>query len=437
MTNQVNNIFDPLGLFAQAYFWRIDEYTSTGTVKGSVWNFSVPSAFVAAPAIVNTPAIDISDSSATIGGQITDGGTGSKVWMYWWPDAGTTNEVYMGVQAGAFQLQLSGLESNVLHNYRCFAENSYGSNWTTVSGFTTTNSGSEPPSIWTELTYDDFESGFGNYTDGGANCFLYTGGTYAHQENNAVNIERFGEAGSFYLTNPIDLHTLDYTQIKIEFWFYAVSMDPTEDFFVEYHDGSTWQRVATYARPDFNNGQFYFKEILIEETGYTFPANMNVRFICDASGGGDDVYIDEVRISGLAPQVELSPYNEWLVEFNLSETNILADSDFDGMNNLVEYGLGGNPTNIDAPIVLPTSGIDADTGMNWLEYVYRRRTDAAVRGLEYRVEAGTNLVEGVWLTNDVQEVASGLIDAGFESVTNRLDIGLDSESFIRLRIQQN
>jgi len=41
---------------------------------------------------------------------------------------------------------------------------------------------------WDLLTYDDFEDGFGNYTSGGGDCELYTGGTYAHQESNAVNI---------------------------------------------------------------------------------------------------------------------------------------------------------------------------------------------------------------------------------------------------------
>jgi hypothetical protein len=31
---------------------------------------------------------------------------------------------------------------------------------------------------WTEITYDEFESSFGNWTDGGADCDRYTGGTF-------------------------------------------------------------------------------------------------------------------------------------------------------------------------------------------------------------------------------------------------------------------
>jgi hypothetical protein len=149
------------------------------------------------------------------------------------------------------------------------------------------------------LTYDDFEDGFGNYTDGGAYCFLYTGGGFAHQGNNAADIEdNAGTSSSFYHTVGIDVDTPGYTQIKIGFWFYAVSMDNDEDFFVEYYDGTTWHIVADYdVNEEFFNGQFYFEEITIEEGTYTFPSNMKIRFRCDASGSGDDVYIDEISVS--------------------------------------------------------------------------------------------------------------------------------------------
>jgi hypothetical protein len=149
------------------------------------------------------------------------------------------------------------------------------------------------------LTYDDFEGGWGNYTDGGGDCFLYTGGTYAHQGNNAANVEDdAGTSSSFYHTSGIDVDTPGYTQIKIEFWFYAVSMDGSEDFFVEYYNGSSWQIIAEYdVNDEFVNNQFYFEEITIDEGTYTFPSNMKIRFRCDASGGADDVYFDEISVS--------------------------------------------------------------------------------------------------------------------------------------------
>lgn len=153
---------------------------------------------------------------------------------------------------------------------------------------------------WTELTYDDFESGFGNYTDGGKDCALYTGGsTYAHQGTNAGNIQdNSGTVSSFYHTNGIDVHTPGYTEIKVEFWFKTNGMESGDDFWIQYYNGSTWTTVAQYiSGTDFNNGSFYNDSIFIDESSYTFPADMKIRFMCDANHNNDDVYIDEVRVS--------------------------------------------------------------------------------------------------------------------------------------------
>jgi len=153
---------------------------------------------------------------------------------------------------------------------------------------------------WIELTYDDFENGFGNYTVGGKDCRLYTDGVYAHQGNNAANIQdNSGTASSFYHTSSIDVHTPGYTRIEVDFWFMAVSMDNTrEDFWVQYYDGSTWQTVARSAYgTDFQNGQYYHEVVYVDEADYVFPTDMKIRFICDASGNRDDIYIDEIKVS--------------------------------------------------------------------------------------------------------------------------------------------
>ena len=158
----------------------------------------------------------------------------------------------------------------------------------------------DPQQVWVDLSYDDFEGGWGSYTDGGGDCRLYTGGKYAHQGSNAADIQdNSGVASSFYYTSGKDVHNPGYTQIKIDFWFIAISMDNTnEDFWVQYFDGSTWHTVARYAWGiDFTNGIFYPKTVYINESNYTFPTNMRIRFMCDASGNRDDVYIDEVRVS--------------------------------------------------------------------------------------------------------------------------------------------
>ena len=149
------------------------------------------------------------------------------------------------------------------------------------------------------LTFDDFESGWGNWTDGGGDCSFYTGSTRAWSGSNAANIQdNSGTSSSFYLTNSIDVNSPGYTNIEVEFYFYANSMENGEDFWLQYFNGSSWQTVASFASgSDFNNSTFYVATVQILEANYTFPTNMLVRFMCDASGNFDDVYIDDITIS--------------------------------------------------------------------------------------------------------------------------------------------
>lgn len=192
----------------------------------------------------------------------------------------------------------TGLEPDTSYTYRVKARdkslNQNETAWSTEESAIT-----DPQPEWTELTYDDFESGWGSYTDGGRDCRLYTGGTLAHQGANAANIQdNSGISSSFYYTNGVDVHTPGYIQIKVEFWFTTLKIESGEDFWVQYYDGSTWHTVATYVcGADFNNGEFYNKTLNIDEANYVFPADMKIRFMCDASDNRDDVYIDEIRVS--------------------------------------------------------------------------------------------------------------------------------------------
>jgi hypothetical protein len=192
----------------------------------------------------------------------------------------------------------TGLTASTTYTYRVKARdkspNQNETDWSTNESATT-----DDAPVWTELTYDDFESGWGNYSDGGRDCRRYTGGTHAHQGIAAINIQdNSGTSSSFFYTSGVDVQTPGYTQIEVDFWFKAVSMENGENFFVEYYDGSTWHIIASYARgTDFNNNQFYNEIVYIDEANYTFPTNMKIRFRCDASTNSDDVYIDEVKVS--------------------------------------------------------------------------------------------------------------------------------------------
>ncbi|GAA3617722.1 hypothetical protein GCM10022396_40410 [Flavivirga amylovorans] len=165
--------------------------------------------------------------------------------------------------------------------------------FTATSTITVTSSGGGG---FTEILYDDFESGFGNWNDGGSDALLYTGGTFAHQGNNAANIQD-NTSTSVITTNNLALSGSN--EIKVEFWYRPESMDNSnEDFWLQIstNGGASYTTVQTWARNiDFQNGQFYSESVTI--SGFTLTNQTRLRFRCDASGNKDDVYIDEIRVS--------------------------------------------------------------------------------------------------------------------------------------------
>ncbi len=236
-------------------------------------------------AFAGTPTSGTAPVAVTFTDQSTDGPT---AWSWTFGDGGTStaqNPSHTYTTAGTYTVSLT-------------ASNAFGSDVETKTNYITVT---DPVGggDWVEITYDDFESGFGNYTDGGGDCLLYTGGSRAHQGSNAGEIrDNSGTSSSFYHTVGYDVS--GYVELEVDFWFYAYSMDNTrEDFWLQYFDGSAWRTIETWARTtDFNNKTFYHETVTIPNT-YNFPNNAKLRFMCDASGNRDNVYIDEVKWSGL------------------------------------------------------------------------------------------------------------------------------------------
>lgn len=113
---------------------------------------------------------------------------------------------------------------------------------------------------------------------------------------------------------------------------------------------------------------------------------------------------------------------------SLDPSSVDGDPDGDGRSNLLEYGLGGDPYWHNDPMPVPEI---VQAGGN-LEYVYRRRLDAASRGLNYTVLRSTSLEPGSWDSAGVSETDCTPIDSEFESVTNL--ITADDRVFLSLEI---
>jgi len=149
------------------------------------------------------------------------------------------------------------------------------------------------------------------------------------------------------------------------------------------------------------------------------------------------VYYDDIALRISPPGIS---YSSWADDNNLdgAYADRGADPDEDGMDNLLEYVLGGDPNWDDAAIRLPSYLLEEDGGSNVFKYVYNRRRDAFERGLHYGILLKDDLVEDVAWSNiyDTAEAGTTIIDSSFESVTN--DVPTDGDKkFMGLEVVED
>jgi len=305
-TNLVNGVdlgnvtsYDPGGLnYSTAYLWQVVPYTAFGSASGcAIWDFitedTQPSPNCSSPVSPLDGATDVAISANL---QWNAVGDADGYYLYFGTDNPPTN-IENGTDLGnVTSYAPASLDNLTVYYWEVVPYNGSGSaSGCATWSFTTEDVATGP----VELSFSDFESGFGIWTDGGGDGRLYTSGNYAPQGSNAADIQdNSGVASSFYLTNGVDVQTPGYIQIDVEFEFLAISMDNSnEDFWVQYYDGSTWHTVADFDQGiHFDNNVFYIATVSILEADYNFPTDMKIRFMCDASGNRDDIYVDQIRI---------------------------------------------------------------------------------------------------------------------------------------------
>jgi len=151
---------------------------------------------------------------------------------------------------------------------------------------------------WDILGYENFNSGYGTYTDGGYDCALVT--SHKHEGTRSVRLRDNTYSSDCTLTNSIDVDTPEYTSIKVDFWWMwrGNYWYNGEDWWVRYYDGNSWNTVLDRNYPSgFSKDTWYHEIVYINETDYNFPSNMKIRFQCDATSDYDLVYFDQIYIN--------------------------------------------------------------------------------------------------------------------------------------------
>ncbi|MBI9020200.1 MAG: hypothetical protein JEZ10_02960 [Verrucomicrobia bacterium] len=243
-----------------------------------------PAGFAVAPA---------ADSSSAISMTATTGSDASGPVEYLFTEtSGNPGATSSGWQTSANYTD-TGLNASTLYTYTVTLRDSLGN---TGNASAPVNATTDAVVGWAQILYDDFEGGLGNWVDGGSDCLLYTGGSYAYQGSNALNLQ---DNSSSSIASTGNLALSGYSEIKVDFAYYCYSMDrDNEDFWLQIstNGGASYTTVEEWNLNDeFVNNQFYTESVTI--IGYTLTDQTRIRFRCDASGDIDDVYIDTVTVS--------------------------------------------------------------------------------------------------------------------------------------------
>ena len=152
---------------------------------------------------------------------------------------------------------------------------------------------------WVDLLTEDFRSGFGQFNAGGPIDVKHYVSVLGR--SGVVRIENGNGAESSIFSNNIFLDG-DISKIRVQFSFYANSMELSDAFCFDYNysDGgdSSWTEQLCWDRNDFSNGIWY-DDI---ETSFDVPAGseyMRIRFRCDASSELDDILFSSISVQGM------------------------------------------------------------------------------------------------------------------------------------------
>lgn len=297
-----------------------------------------------------------------------------------------------------------GLSPNTIYTYRVRTRDLLAN----TGSYSTSESATTPPTggDWIPIISDDFESGWGNWIDGGTDAIRYTGGTYAYQGNCAIDLQD-DTATSVMTTGNLNLSA--YSELRVDFWYYPVSFDnAAEDFWLQIStDGGLnfttveeWNFTDEFVNDDFYGGDCPF-------LAGPFTSNTQLRFRCDASGDADDVYIDVVDVYGSIgtdtdpPTPNPSTWSQVPIELGSNSITMTATEAYDPHS--VEYYFecvsgGGHDSG------WQTSPSYTDTGLSpQTTYTYRVRTrDLLANTGSYSTSksATTTASEGVYPMSD-------------------------------------
>ncbi|MFN0216757.1 MAG: choice-of-anchor B family protein [Saprospiraceae bacterium] len=286
-----------------------DTYTNTGTGFNGAWGVYpfLPSGNILVSNIngtsntagemwVLTPTYQ---RGCYIEGQITDDVTGNPVTgalvelltTSTKDNSNTSGNYKMGqLQSGNYTFKVTKT------GYDPYTQNISISNGT----LTTVNAALTPSAGCTYVTHNsqNFDASWGIWTDGGTDCARINNAAFAKSGTYSIQLR---DNTSTSVMTTTSQNCTGYSEMKVSFSYITTSFEANEDFWLQIstNGGSSYTTVGDYnAGVEFSNGVRKDVEVTIPGP---FTTNTRFRFRADASADDDQVYIDDVVISGCQP----------------------------------------------------------------------------------------------------------------------------------------
>jgi len=252
------------------------------------------------------------------------------------------------------------------------------------------------------VDFNDVESGWGIWIDGGIRAERWNNANYAYSGTYSLRI-RDNSNQSVITTAPLDLSA--YESIKIDFTYITHSMDnSTEDFWLQIKDeNGVFQTVEEWNRGDeFENNVREFDQVIINGP---FGTAEEIRFRCDASGGADYVYLDDILISGCF-SVSGNVISEVITESMINDSSPAA-KEVENSNTMskrakveADFVIYPNPTNRSSDLFIEGDALDKINRLfiygidgKKLEYQLVSSSSEKLQISTSNLEAGTYLIQ--------------------------------------------
>jgi len=143
---------------------------------------------------------------------------------------------------------------------------------------------------------------------------------------------------------------------------------------------------------------------------------------------GDSMWYDNLSVSTDFGGEPVRSYGIWAGAHALEQLPV-GDDDDDGLSNLAEYALNGNPTN-----ATETGLVEVQVDGSMFTFVHA--SNVVDSSLVYRLLDRTNLVSGVVHTNHWDAQTISLPADGYATVSNHYAVGEQEHRFIQLHVEQ-